>query len=57
MQLCDDGHKEICFDGINCPMCDLINNHNTAINEKNDEIKTLEDTIEKLNTEVENLQN
>lgn len=24
MTFCDDGHEEICFDGRNCPLCDVI---------------------------------
>ena len=40
MDLCSDGHEEICYDGRTCPMCALIE-------EKTD----LEDKIEKLEAE------
>jgi hypothetical protein len=39
MELCNDGHDEICFEGRNCPLC-------KAIEETDAEIKRLKEEIE-----------
>ena len=41
MNLCDDNHNEICFNGHLCPLC-----------EKQKEIEELESEIEKLKTTI-----
>jgi len=46
MELCSEGHEEVCFEGRTCPVC-----------EKMDEIKDLENEVEALTTKVENLEN
>ena len=37
MNLCSDGHAEICFEGKVCPLCRFL-----------DEIKSLEETVKDL---------
>jgi hypothetical protein len=48
MNLCSDGHDEICHEGRKCPVCELIKEH-----EKNAEV--LEDKITGLESEIEDL--
>lgn len=39
MNLCDDGHQEICYEGRNCPFCEYIE-------DVQKEIKALNESIE-----------
>lgn len=48
MNLCSNGHNEVCFEGRTCPVCELAD-------EKRDEIKSLQYEIEKLEREVQGL--
>ena len=42
MNLCDDGHEEVCFEGRNCPVCEKI-----------EEIRELEKQIDDLKLRLE----
>ena len=44
MNLCDDGHDEVCFEVRNCPCCDKLK-----------EISDLEDKIYNLTKEISDL--
>lgn len=46
MNLCSNGHEEVCFEGRNCPLCD-----------KMEEISNLEKEIEDLESELEEVKN
>jgi len=46
MELCSDGHEEVCFEGRTCPVC-----------EEMDEIKRLEREIKDLENEVKEIKN
>jgi len=50
MELCKSGHEEICYEDLNCPMCDLIV-------EKDEEIKNLNSDIDDYNSELEEKEN
>lgn len=41
MNLCDDGHEEICFDGRKCPMCESIDDYDKKISDLEDEVHEL----------------
>ena len=41
MNLCDDGHEEVCFEGRNCPVCEKI-----------EEIRVLEEEIRYLKSRL-----
>ena len=41
MNLCSRGHEEVCYEGRNCPVCELID----EIEEKNAEIDSLNNDI------------
>ena len=49
MDLCSDGHTEICYDSSPCPMCD-------AEDERNKEVDVMQDEIDSLASEVNDLQ-
>ena len=45
MELCSDGHNEVCYDGRFCPVC-----------EKKDEIEEYKEEVDNLNTQIDKLQ-
>ena len=48
MNLCSDGHDEICYEGRNCPCCAMLSDiaaRNSEIDGLRDEIKSLENEI------------
>lgn len=45
MELCNDGHDEVCFDGRMCPACDNIEDLNGAIESLEKEVKDLEKQV------------
>ena len=49
MNLCDDGHDEVCYDGRDCPVCEVLK----KMSDMEDEIYDLKETIEDLNKEGE----
>ena len=48
MTLCDDGHDEICYDGRNCPACELLK----TISDQEDKISELTDKVNDLNERI-----
>jgi hypothetical protein len=49
MELCSEGHEEVCFEGgrfSSCPACEAIEDLNSQIEKLNDEIATHECTCE-----------
>jgi hypothetical protein len=42
MTLCEDGHPEVCFDGRNCPVCEIIKEKDKEIDALNERIQDLE---------------
>jgi len=66
MELCSDNHDEICYNGIECPMCskieeisdltDKIEDMELKMEEKNDKIADLEKTVEAKNDEIVSLE-
>jgi len=50
MELCGDGHEEICFDCRNCPVCEAQD----EIADLEDRIIDLENEIDELRTEIDN---
>ncbi len=48
MNLCSDGHDEVCFDGHICPCCEIINEKDKEIANLNNEIDGLRDEVKGL---------
>jgi HAMP domain-containing protein len=46
MDLCDDGHEEVCYEGRGCPMCD-----------KQEEVERLQTEIESLRDQLQEERN
>lgn len=60
MNLCSDGHTEVCWDGIrDCPVCDALN-ENVSLTDKLDEagetIDNLKSAVSDLKTELQQSQ-
>jgi transcription initiation factor IIE alpha subunit len=48
MNLCSDGHEEICYEGRNCPACDIkfeLEKANATIDDLKDRIGDLENEL------------
>jgi len=51
MNLCNNNHDEVCFEGRFCPVCELQKDFDSVLEEKNnlkDEIKDLENQVSDL---------
>ena len=51
MNLCSDGHDEVCFEGRHCPVCEMRDERDG----KQETIIDLNKTIDRLNTEIEDM--
>jgi len=51
MNLCDDGHAEVCHEGRNCPACDL----KQQLEEKESNLSAMDDKCDQLADEVSGL--
>ena len=55
MDICSGGntaHEEIAFEGSDCPMCALIDEHNEEINDLIEKVNDQEEAMEKLNDKI-----
>jgi len=58
MQLCSDGHKEVCYDGRKCPVCKLMSKKQlleselikvlTTNDDLKDELRHMQERVEEL---------
>lgn len=55
MNLCSRNHDEICHEGRECPVCVILRDHETAIEEKDSKITDLTDEVARLGR-IETLQ-
>lgn len=51
MNLCEDGHDEICFTGHKCPLCEKVSELDREINELQDRLSQAQDEIDNLTSE------
>lgn len=63
MNICSDGHEEICYNGLYCPFCEAIidarENNDTLINEINERdnhIDQLKEEINELTDKIDDLE-
>lgn len=53
MELCSDGHDEVCYDGRNCPVCEQIKETESVV----EDLQKAEAEIERLKDEISELKN
>lgn len=51
MNLCDDGHDEVCFDGRHCPVCEIIKDDKHYIDQLKETIDDLTQQLTDAETE------
>ena len=56
MDLCSDGHEEICFEGRYCPACTLREEKDDEIEDLNKELSSLQKERDSLEDEVISLE-
>jgi len=47
MNLCSEGHEEVCYEGRICPACDLKEDYESKIEELQDDLKEREEQNER----------
>lgn len=55
MELCSDGHEEVCYDGKHCPACVALQENDelgAEVDELKGEIKVLESNVDSLQKEL-----
>jgi hypothetical protein len=53
MNLCSEGHDEVCYEGNNCPACEMKEDRNYF----EEEVSKRDEQIEKLENEIIELEN
>lgn len=57
MNLCSEHHEEVCYEGHFCPVCELIEEHETEMERlreaNNDEVALLKEEIEELQEQLQ----
>lgn len=52
MNLCSDTHDEVCFEGRECPACEVINKLTKDLEAAVDMVTSLEQTIDEYRTDL-----
>ena len=55
MNLCANGHDEVCYEGYKCPACEVADDLNQDIRKLEDKISALENQIGELEFEITEL--
>ena len=55
MSLCDSDHAEVCFEGRKCPVCELIENKDAEITERDERIEELRGVIDGLEAQISSI--
>lgn len=53
MNLCNEGHEEVCFEGRKCPACSAMEQLQDMVDSLNDDVSKLEKMIIDLENELE----
>jgi chaperonin cofactor prefoldin len=56
MNLCANGHDEVCYEGYKCPACEVADDLNQDISKLEDRISALENQIGELEGTIEDLE-
>jgi ubiquinone biosynthesis protein UbiJ len=46
MNLCDDGHREVCFEGRDCPVCEKVDEFKEQVTDLEKQVESLENRLE-----------
>ena len=52
MNLCSDGHEEVCYEARTCPACEAIQEKQNDLDDKNSEIKDLKEQVKDLEQQL-----
>ena len=52
MELCAEGHEEVCYEARTCPACEAIQEKQNSIDDKDAEIKDLKNQVEDLEEQL-----
>lgn len=52
MNLCSNDHEEVCYEGLECPCCDIISQKDEAITKLENEVEGLKTEIEELKSQL-----
>lgn len=56
MTICNKEHDEVCYEGRDCPACEVADELNQDISQLGDKISVLENQIGELEGTIENLE-
>lgn len=59
MNLCSDGHEEVCYEGRSCPACDFkekLSDCETDLSNEKEERKSLDDKVSELEEKISELE-
>lgn len=56
MNLCDDEHEEVCYEGPFCPVCNLLTEKENIIDSLKDKVTDLEEQVIDLQSQLDNLE-
>lgn len=49
MNLCNDGHTEVCYEERECPVCELIKEYENRLDNMTEKLTSMEADIQDLN--------
>ena len=52
MNLCSDGHEEVCYEARTCPACEAIQEKQNDIDDRDTKIKDLQGQVEDLEIQL-----
>lgn len=56
MNLCEEGHEEVCYEADHCPVCEQINMHLAESQALEDKIESLENQVDNMADEISDLE-
>jgi hypothetical protein len=56
MNLCNDDHDEVCFEGRTCPACAIREDLERKVSDLEDDVKSLENKVSDLESQLEDVE-
>lgn len=53
MNICSEDHEEVCYEGRECPCCEIIKDKDQAISDLEDEVTDLKSQVAALESDLE----